>query len=197
VRVKKLRDLGNSPMQIRKILALAGAKPGQIQAAMEAAYRIERQESSRQQKKMLRSLTFAGIILLACISAGVILQRIYAGEPGEVSPLQATLMPGLAEALNLNTPIVQYGAAPAGSGSNQCPRTASQAADLFGGHADAWSSPPNSNGWVMIDPGQANTLYIPQGMKAAYIELGSTITLVEISGPVTLSNVYYIAISCP
>ncbi len=197
VRIKKLRDLGNSPTQIRNILAQTGAKPEQIKAALEAAKRVERQESSRQQKKMWRSLAFVGITLLACIGAGITLQHIYAGKSGGVPPLRATLMPGLAEALNLNTPMVQYGAAPAGPISNNCPRTSSQAAALFGGQADAWSSPPNSNGWVMIDPGQANTLYIPQGMKAAYLELGSTIILVEISGPATLSNVYYIAVSCP
>jgi rubredoxin len=29
------------------------------------------------------------------------------------------------------------------------------------------------------------------------VELGSNVVLVEVSGPATLSNVYYIAISCP
>ncbi|MCX6034699.1 MAG: hypothetical protein NTV38_06955 [Chloroflexi bacterium] len=199
VRAKKLSDLGNTPAQIRVILSQTETDPDRIQAALEVASQVERQEQVRQRKKLRLSMGIIGAIVIICVGAGIFLQEMFfSKQTGAASPLQATLIPNLAKILNLDTPVVQYNVAPpVSSGASVCPRTAAEAAVMFGGQPDKWSSPPSSNGWIMIDTSQGNTIYTPLGMTAAYLQLGSNVVLVEVSGPAKLSNVYYIAISCP
>ena len=201
IRARKLRDLGNSPAQIRTILAQTEKDPERIRAAMEIARQIEQQEQIRQRKKIQVSMGIIGAIVVICVGAGVFLQRMVFSSPiGIAAPLQATLVPNLAKILNLSTPVVQRNVAPPGSNTSStegCPRNAAAAASMFGGQADKWSSPAKSNGWIMIDMSQGNTIFTPSGMTAAYLQLGSNVILVEVMGPATLNNVYYIAISCP
>jgi DNA-binding transcriptional MerR regulator len=200
VRARKLKDLGNTPAQIRAILAQTETDPERIQAALVVASQVEHQEQVRQRKKLRLSMGLIGAIVVICMGAGIFLQKmVLSKQTGAASLLQATLVPDLAKILNLNTPVVQYNVAPSGSssGTSACPRTAVAAAAMFGGQPDKWSSPANSNGWIMIDTSQGNTIYTPMGMTAAYLQLGSNVVLVEVLGPATLSNVYYIAISCP
>jgi hypothetical protein len=199
IRANKLSDLGNSPAQIRAILSQAETDPERIQAALEVASKVGRQEQVRKRIKLRLSMGIIGVIVVICVGAGILVQKMFFSKQTEAtSPFQATLIPNLAKILNLSTPVVQYNVAPPGSsGANMCPRTTTEAAELFGGHPEKWSSPPNSNGWIMIDISQGNTIYTPRDMTAAYLQLGSNVVLAEVLGPATLSNVYYIAISCP
>jgi hypothetical protein len=139
------------------------------------------------------------VILAVLFGAGFIFLKMNSNEPGQVaSQVEATLAPNLSKLLNLNTPVVQYYVPPAGATEyEECPGSAAEAANLFGGLSENWSYPRSSNGWVMMAINQATTIYVPDGMKAAYIQLADSILLIEIPGPASLSNVYYVAISCP
>jgi hypothetical protein len=142
-----------------------------------------------------------GSIIITCIGAGFFLQEMFLSkQTGVASQIQATLVPDLAKVLNLSTPVVDYNVAPPGYSSSDvsgCPRTATAAAAMFGGQPEKWSSPAKSNGWVLIDTSEGNTIFVPQGMTAAYLQLGSNVMLVEVFGPATLNKIYYVAISCP
>jgi hypothetical protein len=199
IRARKLRNLGNSPAQIQAILSQTETDPDRIQAAMQVASQMERQDQIRQRKRLRVSMFVIGAIVVICVGAGTVLQKmVFSKQTGAVSPLQETLVPDLAKILNLSTPVVQYNTMPPGSSSEKgCPHTAKEASALFGGQEEKWSSPPRSNGWVMINTSEGSTIYTPSGMTAAYLQLGSNVVLVEVLGPATLSNVYYIAISCP
>jgi hypothetical protein len=200
IRIKKLRALGNSPKQIRTTLTQAESEPERIQAILGIIVQVERQEQARQGKKLRLSLGIVGVMVLILVGAGLVLQKDYQNKQAAGSALQGTAAPALAKILNLNTPVVKYGAAPPSDSSDSesgCPRTSQKAAALFGGQPANWYSPQNSNGWVMIRQGQATDIYIPGGMTAAYLQLGKSLQLVDVTGPATLSGVYYIAVSCP
>lgn len=203
VRIKKLRDLGNTPQQIQRILAGEGKTPEEIQAGFEVTDILLKQDQARQQKKLWRSLGVTAVIILLCISTlavlGNMLTREDEDKPVAVANAQNTMVPQVVEALHLSTPRVEYAANPpsAASALTGCPKTAAQAALVFGGDVANWTTPPGSNGWIMIDPAKGNSIYIPENMTAAYMELGESMTLSEVFGPAQMENVYYIAISCP
>jgi hypothetical protein len=200
VRVQKLRSLGNTSAQIKAILLKTETDPEKIKAIPQVIGQVERQDQNRQGKKLMRSIGILVVVVVVFIITGFFLQRSYANRQPQqtMAPLQATLMPNLAKVLRLDTPLVQYGVAPpAAANSSSCPFNGDEAAALFGGQPENWSSPPGTHGWIMIDQIKPATIYIPKGMTAAYLQLGSAISLVQISGPVQLGNIYYVAISCP
>jgi hypothetical protein len=200
MRVKALRDLGNSEYQVRQILLGEGKTLAEVQATISAANEMDKKDRSRQQRKLWRSLTATMLALFVCIGSGVLLQSGFSdNKPEIIANAQASVAPQAADALHLNTPVVQYAPNPPAAASviTGCPGNAEEAAMLFGGKSFNWKSPPGSNGWFMIDIEQGNSIYVPSNMTAAYMELGAAINLVEIRGPVTMQDVYYIAISCP
>ena len=195
--------MGNSPKEIRASLTRAEKDPERIQAILAIIARLDRQEQTRQGKKLRRVIGILGLLALLLVGAGFVYQKNLQTKPAQAGlNLQNTQAPNLAvKILNLNTPLVKYGAAPPGISTGDagtCPHTAGQAASLFGGQPSDWVSPPNSSGWIMIRKGKPADIYVPKGMKAAYLQLGSTsMQLVDVDGPATLSNAYYIAVSCP
>jgi hypothetical protein len=201
VLVKKLRTLGNSPKQIRIILTQAEKDPERVQAILGIVAQMERQEQTRQGNKLRLSLSLVGLLIIILVGIGFVLQKNYQTTiVAAGSVLQNTAVPDLAKILNLNTPVVKYGAAPPGSSSGSesvCPPNSKRAAALFGGQEADWYSPQNSNGWIMVHQGQPTEIYIPAGMTAAYLKLGKSLQMVNVNGPATLSGVYYIAVSCP
>ncbi len=203
LRIKKLQALGNTPKEIQTILTQTEMDPDRIQRIIGITDQMERQERARQAKKLRRSFGILGVVVLILVAAGFILQKMYQSEGPAAAgaQLQATQAPNLVvKILNLSTPVVHYGGYPPGgstSSAANCPQTSQEAANLFGGFPTDWNSPPDSNGWFMIRKGTPAVVFIPNGMKAAYLQLGNRLQLVEVSGPATLSGVYYIALSCP
>ena len=210
IRIKQLRALGNSPKEIRTTLTQAEKDPERVRAILGIIAQSERQEQARQGKKLAWSLGILAVIVIILVGAGIVYQENVlkqnqlAAAGGAGPTLQPTQAPNLAvKLLNLNTPVVNYGSVPpvaSGTGVSAvtCPRTADQAANLFGARPADWYYPPGSNGWVMAHAGGTSaTIFVPKGMKAAYLQLSNKLTLIEVEGPVTLSNTYYVAISCP
>ena len=207
IRIKKLRALGNSPKEIQTILTQSEKEPERAQAILRIIAQMEHQEQSRQWKKLRLSLGIVGGLGIILLGAGFVFLKNYqnkpvgAGPAGQNTPAQDTPVPNpVVKALNLNTPVVNYNAGPPSSSTGDasvCPRTSQQAADLFGGQPGDWVSPPSSNGWIMVRKGKSADIFVPKGMKAAYLQLGNSLQLVDLDGPATLSGVYYIAVSCP
>ena len=227
IRIKQLRALGNSPKEIRTTLTQTERDPERVQAILAIIAQSDRQEQSRQRNKLAWSLGILMLVVIVLVVAGYIFQENFLNQnQTTVSAAEATagttvprlqptpVPPNLAvKFLNLNTPVVRYGAVPTGAsgngagpgtssgkgaGASACPRSAQQAADLFGGRPADWYYPTGSNGWVMARAGGASvTISIPKGMKAAYLQLSNKLDLIEVQGPASLSDAYYVAISCP
>lgn len=211
IRIKQLRTLGNSSKEIRTTLTQAEKDPERVQAILGMIDQMERYEQARQGNKLAWSLGILMVVVILLVGAGYIWQTNFlnqnqpaaggAGGPAG-APAQPTQAPNIAvKILNLNTPVVNYGSVPPGASSvsaTACPRTAQQAADSFGGKPTDWYYPPGSNGWVMAHAGGGSVnIFVPKGMKAAYLQLSNRLQLNEVAGPATMTDVYYVAISCP
>lgn len=204
IRIKQLRALGNSPKEIRTTLTQAENDPNRVKAILGFITRMERQEQTRQSKKLFWSLGILAALVIILVAAGYVLQiktqnQTQANAVG--STIQNTQAPNpVAQLLKLNTPVVNYNAAPPVAYTtltSGCPRSAQEAASLFGGQPADWYYPPTSHGWVMARTTSSTNIFIPKGMKAAYLLLSDKLNLIEVQGPATLSGAYYAAISCP
>jgi hypothetical protein len=168
---------------------------------------MEHQEQARQSKKLLWSLGILAVVVIILVGVGYVFQEKFLNQNQPVAESTAAPIPQNTQApnivsriLKLNTPVVNYGAVPAAASTvsaSGCPRTAQQAANLFGGQPPDWYNPPSSNGWVMVRTGASTSIFVPKGMKAAYLQLSNRLQLVEVNGPATLGDAYYVAVSCP
>jgi len=209
LRVKSLRALGDSQKDIRTILTRAEKDPDRAKAILKIIDQMERKEQARQGKKLVWSLTFFVIVVMIVAGVGYYFLRNSSQENQPVasdggSALQdtKTLSPNMVvKIMKLETPVVNQGVVPTGKTNavvTLCPHTADDAAALFGGDPVDWYYPPSANGWVMVrKEGTSANIYIPKGMKAAYLQLGNNLQLVEVLGPATLNNAHYVAVSCP
>jgi len=210
IRVKQLRALGNSPKEIRTTLTQAERNPQRVKEILEIVIQMEHREQSRQSKKLAWAFGILIVVVILLVGTGYILQENFLNQNQSVAAgtagatLQPTQAPNMVvKIMNLNTPVVNYGAVPPGApissvSANACPRTAQDAANLFGGKPADWYYPPSSNGWVMAHAGSTSTsIFVPKGMKAAYLQLSNRLELMEVIGPATMTDTYYIAISCP
>jgi hypothetical protein len=205
IRIKQLRALGNSSKEISTTLTQAETDPERVKAILGILYRMERQEQTRQSKKLFWSLGILAALVILLVAAGYVLQiktqnqaqANAAGPAGQKTPPPNPL----AQLLKLNTPVVNYNAvAPPVADTtltSGCPRTAQEAADLFGGQPADWYYPPGSHGWVLARTASSTNIFVPKGMKAAYLLLSDKLNLIEVQGPASLSGAYYAAISCP
>ena len=204
IRIKQLRALGNSSKEIRATLTQAENDPERVKAILRIITRMERQEQTRQSKKLFWWLGILAALVIILVAAGYVLQvktqnQSQANAAGPT--IQSTQPPNpLAQLLKLKTPVVNYNAAPPAAptaSASGCPRNALEAASLFGGQPDDWYYPPSSHGWVMARTTSSTNIFVPKGMKAAYLLLSDKLNQVEVQGPATLSGAYYAAISCP
>jgi DNA-directed RNA polymerase subunit RPC12/RpoP len=199
--IDQLLALGNSLEQAQSTLTDFEKDPQRIQTVIGIITQMEQQEQTRQRKRTLLSLGVLLFMIIILVAAGFILRKDFLNQnqPGAGNPAS---QPNLADKiLHVNTPVVNYGAvqpdATVGSVIT-CPRTAQQAAALFGGQPADWFHASGSNAWIMASAGGiSNNIRVPIGMKAAYLKLSNNLNLIEVNGPATLSNANYIAISCP
>ncbi len=199
-RVQKLVDLGSSPMEVRASVAGSGLSREQVEQAMRSASQAAGKERRHQERKLWGWLALLALLLPLLIWGGIRLGETLAGKQEEfIAALRSTLAPGMIQAAGMTTPVVKQLDDPPGAASGTavpCPATPAQAAGLFGGRAETWSSGPN--GWIRVDTsGEDATIYVPYGMVGAYFRVGDQLVLVEVQGPATLSQAPAVAISCP
>ena len=208
---EKLYQLGNRPAAIRDIVSRSHKLSDEQLERLVAPYEArETQRRSRASRSLIIGLV-AVVLVLACVIGGSFVLRSLLAVPGQITdavegtapantlpreslpPQLQTLVPSGTDLLLPPTPAVQTlptGEAPAASG---CPRTSEDAAALFGGPAQRWTS--NNNGWVIIgtDP---ISVYVPEKMTAGYVVVGASMEMRSIAGPARLENVYMVAINC-
>ena len=197
--VESLHGLGNTPTQILSILEENEPDPIRLEAARQAVSRLEHSERELQARRLRSSLILAGVILILMIGLGIGLSSVFLAKPnGTVGSQQVPILPNLIKVLHLGTPVVEPTTVPEGTASGKvsgCPNSPAEAVAMFGGEADKWSS-PSSSGWVMLTTSQAATIFIPKNMSAGYLQFSNQLSLTQVDGPVTLTDVYYVAISC-
>jgi hypothetical protein len=103
-----------------------------------------------------------------------------------------SLVPEGVTVLNVPTPSVS----PDGPPSSDCPRTASQAVELFGGEVPFWQFDRATEGWILIVVGPPITIRVPANMSAGYLVAADTFEMRSQLGPATISNVNFAAIAC-
>jgi hypothetical protein len=199
-RVKKLVDLGSTPMEVRASLAQSGAAPEQVERALRAAGQMVQREQKQQGRKLWGRLAAAAVLVAGIVWGGLLLAGSLAAQRDEfAASLRSTLMPGVAQAAGLTTPVVQRLQSPPGASDGTpvpCPTSPAAAAELFGGQAETWS--PGPNGWIRIDAsGEEVTIRVPYGMLAMYFRVGEQLVPVEVPGPAAISQAPALAISCP
>lgn len=224
-RAQGLHRLGNSPARIRKILAELDATPEQIEEAMAQIDAVEakRQSNDSFYLWVLGGVTviFLGVVFFATywrLVPAAVQQNPLAPAPTDnprakatstlsVKSMAQTLMPGvpvemLPSLIPSNVPANFMLATPAvirqpTSGTpTRCPRTSAQAASLFGGEAADWTFDPETQGWRMTLVGGGTSVFVPEGMRAGYLLLINGPEMRSVTGPATLKDINFIAITC-
>jgi hypothetical protein len=216
-KIQELRALGNSPRQIQGILEKSVSSPEELQSALAELDRLERAKKARESRTVWVVGSLAGLALVIMMGAAMIFSRGAAntantarnGTPPasgaaatsaapNIPPALQTLIPPGVTVVAAPTVFVQT-AAPAASGGNTrpaaCPTIAAGAATLFGGIASNWTYDSQNRGWTFIST-SPTTLNVPQGMYVGYLEFGASINITQVSGPATVGNVVFAAVSC-
>ncbi len=216
-RARKLIALGNSPAKVRSIFEEGKFPPEQIDAVMkeiEAADRQQRQSASR---SMWLISSAGGLALLVFIALGIyiirspqfqrptatpaptrpplsidpakILAPFVSGSGAGAAPLPQNVLPNS----GAPTAAAQQGSGPAAS---TCPTSPGEAATLFGGKPNEWKPSDQFPGsWIFIST-TATSLRIPAKMTGGYVRGGSTIDMIAVNGPATLTNVNFATVTC-
>ncbi len=208
---EKLYQLGNRPDTIRKIVSRSHKlTPEQLDRLVAPYEARETQRRSRASRSLIIGLV-AVVLVLACVIGGSFALRSLLAVPGQITeavegtapantlpreslpPQLQTLVPSGTDLLLPPTPAVQTLPTGVASVTSSCPRTSEDAAALFGGPAQRWTS--NNNGWVIIgtDP---ISVYVPEKMTAGYVVVGASMEMRSIAGPARLENVYMVAVNC-
>ena len=205
-RATSLYRMGNKPKMVEFILIQAGATPEQAQAAFARL----KQKSGQDAKKLERTFRLAGGIILLVVVAFIAGRALTPGlisiqlKQGLASPAGTVnqsnvfllLLDNLPDAIKpgflkpASAQVVYTGPA-----RSKCPFTLSDAAGVFGGQVDRWTRISPSNGWQMMNADASSTIRVPEGMLTTFMD-NRTGAFSTIDGPVTISNVNYVAILC-
>ena len=197
--VESLHGLGNTPAQILAILEENEPDPQRIEATREAVNRLERTLRELQVRRLRSSLILAGTILILVIGVGIVLSGKFQGASNATGSSPKTLVTlDPVKVLLLDAPLIEPSSIPEGTASGKvsgCPNSPAEAAAMFGGQVDKWSS-PSSSGWVMLTTSQATTIFVPKNMSAGYLQFRNQLSLTQVDGPATLTDIFYVVISC-
>ena len=217
-RARKLIALGNSPSKVRSIFAEANFPAEQIEAVMKEIEAVDRRQRQSASRGVLMMGSAAGLALLVFIGLCVYIIRspqfqrptatpaptrpplsidpakilapfISGGANPGSAPLPQSVLPNS----GAPTAAAQQGSGPAAS---KCPTSPGDAAALFGGKANEWKPSDQFPGsWIFIST-TATTIRIPAKMTGGYVRGGSTIDMIAVSGPTTLTNVNFATVTC-
>jgi hypothetical protein len=209
---KELYALGNSVAQIRVILQRTqGVKPAELDAIMAEVTGLDRKKHNRQTRNLIIA-AFVSLVVVSCCVAVVYLGRLPLSifqnnaRPGSlpVATNQSsifnlinlpdsmkTLMPDEMTVVNSSPPVIIPGSV-GDTATYPCPKSADQAAQLFGGLTENWSY---KQGWIMVSK-SALTVHVPAGMFVGYVVFSPDMEMKSVNGPVTLQNIYMVIISC-
>ena len=215
-RARKLIALGNSPAKVRSIFEEGKFPSEQIETVMkgiEVADRKQRQSASR---SIWMFSSVGGLALLVFIGLSIYIIRSPQFQrptntpaptrpPFSIDPAKilAPFISGGAGAAPLPQNVLPNSGAPtaaaqqgSGPAASKCPASPAEAAALFGGKANEWKPAEGFKGsWVFISP-TATSIRIPAKMTGGYVRGGSTIDMIAVNGPATLTNVNFATVTC-
>jgi hypothetical protein len=207
-RALRMYRMGNKPRMIQLTLIQSGLTQEQSDVVFAKLDNIAKQDAQRQNQKFwtVAGVSILVVIFLAC--SGIYLSgnlpvlfglATLTPAPSQVSQPSAVdklldLVPDDAKPDLLNLPdiTIDYH----GPSKAACPATPDTAATLFGGDPTYWTRDMNQfPAWQMISTGDSVTVRVPDGMTAGYVD-NKSLKLESIHGPVTISNVNFLAITC-
>lgn len=212
-RARKLIALGNSPSKVRSIFEEGKFPSEQIETVMKEIEAVDRRQRQSASRSVWMISSVAGLALLVFIGLGIYVlrspqfQRPTATPAPTRPPLSIDpakiLAPFVSGAASLPqslwpnsgapTAAAQQGSGPAAS---KCPTSPGVAAALFGGKANEWKPSDQFPGsWIFIST-TATSLRIPAKMTGGYVRGGSTIDVIAVNGPATLTNVNFATVTC-
>lgn len=195
-RAQGLLALGNSPEKIRALLTEQyGADPALIEQVMDG---LALPKPTRHQIDRMWFLA-GGVFLVGALVVAITLLLVppkpissSTARPVEVSEALSNLLPSGAKVLQINPVIIRPQAA-TGQVARNCPLKEGQASATFGGKSTDWRS--TDYGWLVMTP-KPFPIYLPEGMKANYLDLNAPTKLTEVSGPAAIENANFLAIYC-
>ena len=216
-RARKLITLGNSPSKVRLIFEEAKFPSKQIETVMKEIEAVDRRQRESASRGMWMMSSAAGLALLIFIGLGIyivrspqfqrptntpaptrppfsidpakILAPFVSGSGAGSAPLPQNVLPNS----GAPTAAAQQGSGPAAS---KCPTSPAEAAALFGGKANEWKPSDQFPGsWIFIST-TATSIRIPAKMTGGYVRGGSTIDMIAVNGPATLTNVNFATVTC-
>jgi hypothetical protein len=218
-RARKLIALGNSPAKVRSIFEEAKFSSEQVEAVMKGIELAERKRRESASRGMWMMGSAAGLALLVFIGLGVYIirspqfQRPTATpaptrpplsiDPAKIlapfvsgggaNPGSAPLPQNVLPNSGAPTAAAQQGSGPAAS---KCPTSPAEAAALFGGKANEWKPSDQFPGsWIFITT-TATSIRIPAKMVGGYVRGGTTLDMISVNGPATLTNVNFATVTC-
>ena len=217
-RARKLIALGNSPAKVRSIFDEAKFPIEQVETVMAGIVAADRKQRESASRGMWMMGSAAGLALLVFIGLGAYIIRSpqfqrptntpaptrppFSIDPAKIlapfisggaNPGSAPLPQNVLPNSGAPTAAAQQGSGPAAS---KCPTSPAEAAALFGGKANEWKPAEGFQGsWVFISP-TATTIRIPAKMTGGYVRGGSTIDMIAVNGPATLTNVNFATVTC-
>lgn len=205
-RATSLFRMGNQPKMIEFILIQAGATPAQAQAAFARLKERSEQDAKNQARKFWLAGGAIIFIAFALVAGWAATPHLVSAQVrgALTSPAGAATQPNMLLPLFTNLPFAIRPAflkSPAQMKSNdgparaQCPTLPSHAAVLFGGYAIYWTPINQTDGWQMMSTDAPSTIRIPAGMYAAFAD-NRTGAVSTTTGPITISNIHFIAIRC-
>lgn len=217
-RARKLIALGNSPVKVRLIFEEGKFPLEQINVVMKEIEGVDRRQRQSASRGMWMMGSAAGLALLIFIGLGIYIVRSPQFQRPTATPAP-TRPPISIDPAKILAPFISGGANPgsaplpqnvlpnsgaptaaaqpgSGPAASKCPTSPAEAAALFGGKANEWKPAEQFQGsWVFISP-TATTIRIPTKMTGGYVRGGSTIDMIAVNGPTTLTNVNFATVTC-
>ncbi len=199
-RAHDLRALGNSPAQIREILTVStDATQAEILIAVSELTQQDQKQRGNQGKTVRWFMIAALVLLVVMMAMGWALRASQAVKPVRLINLpeigiESTLPPESSAALLVPTPSYVRGP---GTGviASACPKTAQQAAALFGGRVEDWSSADQIS-WFLF-ASKPSMVRVPENMTATLVSgSGESTAPLILDGPATIYNAMSASIAC-
>lgn len=189
---RRLLQLGNSREKVQATLeGVRGATDEQIAEVMAALPRLENRRSG---------LFWFGlsVVSILVIAISVVIGLGLAQRQSQRAPSESNLPAGVRVLLSSGSAIMDIPPVTVwrleSSGAVSCPTQPANAARMFGGESNMYSS--LKAGWTFLSP-KPQTILVPQGMRADYLLVGKEPRMQPVSGPVRLENAVYVDIYCP
>jgi len=213
-RALELQRLGNSDNEVRSILERSsGLTPEQVADVLKG---LEKPEEKKRGSRLLLIFSILAIIIFTFLvwlfmtygpaqtpegqQPGVSATTVPGATSGQVikvenlpGPLQTIIPDGVRI---FNDPISVEPSSSDAIPPATCPQNKTEAASLFGGPTEDWSTEDQDVGWTLVSQHQSLVIKVPANMTAGYLVFERGPEMRSVTGPAIVRNIYMITISC-